>query len=251
MPAASPAQRRGAIRRVAAAGMPIDPGEADETVMLTMERAEEVKKVIQRHAAGTPGLFFHSQDQPGHGVQLRVAAADGSTNHVTPVIVMDDSGASCNLMAKPYAEHIQAKKVRVHSALNGSVGGPRPITEAIWADVVVAAGTPYQAVAPRQLFYLVPSDRLFDVLIGNEGTRLGPLESHVDGQDQRYHYTTQLGSRHSIPMVTARKTTSQGGEPAAVTLSAPDTELFAFTAWAGPRHIPSADGAEAVPSLGS
>lgn len=220
--------KKGGVRRVsfaAVAGTPIDPGEAAtgmEAVTLTTERAREVAHDLDRHTDTARGLFFHKQDREADGVQLVLDAEQGRATRVMPPRVLDDSGASCNLMADSYARQVGAKRVAVRSALNGSVGEPCPITEAVWADVVVAAGTPYQGIARRQLFYIAQNDKLYDVLIGNEPTRFGPLESNVDGRDHRYYYTTELGQRHSLPMVAKSK--ARGRTP--VTASVASSSSF-------------------------
>ena len=207
----------------------------EEVVSLTAEQAARVAKELDRHTKEAPGLFFHKQDSAADGMQLVVCDASGQVVWVMPPRVLDDGGASCNLITATYADLIGAQRVPVRSALTGSVGASTAITEAVWADVVVAAGTPHQQTAKRQLFFVVDSSRLYDVLIGNGMTKFGPLRSHVDGIDHRYYYTTAMGHRHSLPMVTRRKS---GGPSAAHASAGAAAQLFALACGGASSALP-------------
>jgi hypothetical protein len=122
-----------------------------------------------------------------------------------PPRVLHDSGASCNLISDAYAHQIGAARVPVRSSMNGSAGPASPIREAVWADLTVAGGTVHEQTAARQLFYVATNDKLYDVLVGNGATAFGPLQSHVNGRDHLYHYTTAMGHRHQLPMVTRQR----------------------------------------------
>jgi hypothetical protein len=100
----------------------------------------------------------------------------------------------------------------------------------VWADITVAGDTPHQQTASRQLFYVATNDKLYDALIGNGPTAFGPLQSHVDGVDHHYHYTTALGHRHALPMVTRQRgCVAQSTGAAAAAVEEPE-QLYVFAA---------------------
>jgi hypothetical protein len=149
---------------------------------------------------------------------------------------MDDSGASCNLMSRAYAERIGAATRPVARRIYGSTGGSSCTSTGVVADLVVAAGTPHEGRVEQQMFLLVDGVTLFDVLVGNKITRFGPLQSHVDGESHRYHYTTGAGSRATLPMVALEGPATQGTAQAAVTWA----DLAEGHGW--PAHAMATDG---------
>lgn len=220
-PAASQLVAARAVRRVPA---PVSDSEEGDPILFADGAAALATAVF------APGLFFHKQDCPAEGVRLTVQTVGGGQATVMPPRVLHDSGASCNLISDAYARQVGAERVPVCSSLNGSAGPASPISEAVWADITVAGDTPHQQTASRQLFYVATNDKLYDALIGNGPTAFGPLQSHVDGVDHHYHYTTALGHRHALPMVTRQRgCVAQSTGAAAAAVEEPE-QLYVFAA---------------------
>jgi hypothetical protein len=76
-----------------------------------------------------------------------------------PLRVMDDSGASCNLMSRAYAERIGAAARPVARRIYGSTGGSSCTSAGVVADLVVAAGTPHECRVEQQMFLMFPLAR--------------------------------------------------------------------------------------------
>ncbi|KIY96367.1 hypothetical protein MNEG_11595 [Monoraphidium neglectum] len=187
---------------------------------------------LQQHAASMGRcLFFHAQYDAALGVTLVFRTATGEEGSAVPLRVMDDSGASCNLMSRAYAERIGAATRPVARRIYGSTGGSSSTSTGVVADLVVAAGTAQESRVEQQLFLLVDGVTLFDVLVGNRITRFGPLESHVDGKTHRYHYTTSQGGRATLPMVALDAATRDGSAQAAASW-ADLAELYGWPAHA-------------------
>lgn len=178
---------------------------------------------------------------------------------VFPRFVLSDLGANCNLLTKVFLArtgaklHIVPGGRRVHT----SVGTTSPAEGMVVADLVFAAGTEDELRLPRQPFLVVEST-LYAVLLGTRSTALGAGRAHVDGQDWRFHYTTEAGKRASLPMMVVAECKERPAGAASASSAVagelsypviPDEDMtHAFTVAVQDSHLlyPTEDGTQQV-----